>query len=235
MSKTIVLFSGGKDSFYALHKTLEKERIEFIVSVQSPAGDTQLHAGPEANEDLRKAQLDLLDVPYKHIIIGSGENYLHELFVRLNEIVRENQITHLVTGDLWHPYTSGIGDMLASALGVKIIRPAKEACPSRSDDIKYMKEILSLGINPMIISVRESSLSSDFVGRIIDKALVQELALMAVDSAAEGGEYQSFVLSAPIMKGKIVIDDFEIKLADGKNGKEKFFRMHVKKFHVENK
>lgn len=233
MEKTIVLFSGGKDSYYALQKTLEKGPVEFIVSVQSPSGDTQLHAGPEANEALRKAQLDLIGIPFKHIFVSSGENYLHELFMELNKLVQENQITHLVTGDLWHPFTSGIGDMLAGALGVKLIRPARDACPSRQDDIKYMTEVLSMDINSMIISVRESNLSKNFVGRIIDKVLIDELVLIGVDSAAEGGEYQSFVLSAPLMKGKIVVDDFDTKLVEGKNGKEKFFRMFVNKFHIE--
>ncbi len=230
--KTIVLFSGGKDSFYSLAKTLETGPVEYVVSIQSKTGDTQLHAGPEANEQLRKAQLDLLGLSYKQITIGSGKDYLHELFIELNKLVQEDKITHLVTGDLWHPYTSGIGDMLAGALGVVLVRPAREACPTRESDENYMREIISMGIESVIVSVRRGNLSENFVGRMIDETLVKELISMKVDAAAEGGEYQSLVLVAPQMKGRIVIDDFAVTLVDGKNGKEKFHRMSVNKFHI---
>lgn len=231
--KSIVLFSGGKDSFYSLAKTLETGSVEYIVSIQSKSGDTQLHAGPEASEEIRKAQLDLLGLPFKQLTIGSGKDYMHELFVELNKLVQQEKITHLVTGDLWHPYTSGIGDMLAGALGVTLVRPAREACPTRESDGKYVREIISMGIESVIVSVRRGNLSENFVGRIIDETLVKELISMKVDAAGEGGEYQSLVLAAPQMKGRIVIDDFTITLVDGKNGKEKFHRMSVNKFHIE--
>lgn len=231
--KTIVLFSGGKDSFYSLAKTLEQGSVEYIVSIQSKSGDTQLHAGPEANETMRTAQLDLLGLPYKQISIGSGKDYLHEFFLELAELVKQDGITHLVTGDLWHPYTSGIGDMLAGALGVTLVRPARDACPSRESDVRYMEEVVSSGIESIIVSVRQGNLPESLVGRKIDKTLVDELVSMKVDTAAEGGEYQSFVTAAPQLKGRIVVDEFGVELVDGKNGKEKFHRMSVNKFHIE--
>lgn len=231
--KTIVLFSGGKDSFYSLVKALETGPIEYVVSIQSKTGDTQLHAGPEANEQIWKAQLDLLGLPNKQITISLTKDYMHELFVGLNKFVHEDKITHLVTGDLWHPYTSGVGDMLAGALGVILLRPAREVCPARESDEKYMRKIISMGIESIIVSVRRGDLSENFVGRMIDEKLIKELISIKVDVTAESGEYQSFVLSAPQMKGRIVIDDFSVVLVDGKNGKEKFHRMFVNKFHIE--
>ncbi len=233
--KTIVLFSGGKDSFFSLVKALETGPVEYLVSIQSKSGDTQLHAGPEANEVIRKAQLDLIGIPYKEITVSSSKNYMHELFVELNNLVQRDGITHLVTGDLWHPYTSGIGDMLASVLGVTLVRPAREACPTRESDVKYMDEVIAMGIKSIIVSVRQGNLPASFVSREIDKNLVDELVSMKVDAAAEGGEYQSLVIAAPQMRGSIVVDDFTVELVDGKNGKEKFQRMSVDKFHVENK
>ncbi len=233
MNKTIVLFSGGKDSFYSLLKAQEIGSVEYLVSIKSLSGDTQLHAGPEASEKLRKAQLDLIGLPYKEITISSDKKYLHELFMELNKFIKQDGITHLVTGDLWHPYTSGIGDMLAGALGVEIIRPAREACPTRESDTGYMNEVISMGIKSLIVSVRQGNLPENFVGKEINKQLVENLISLKVDAAAEGGEYQSFIVAAPNMNGTIVIDDFDVKLSDGKNGKEKFYRMFVNKFHIE--
>lgn len=233
MQKTVILFSGGKDSFYSLLKAQEISPIEYLVSIKAPTGDTQLHAGPEASEELRKTQLELIGLPYKEITLGSDRNYLHELYIQLNNLVKQDSITHLVTGDLWHPYTSGIGDMLAGALGVELVRPAREACPEKESGVSYMNEIISMGIKSLIVSVRKNSLPENFVGKTIDKQLLNELIVMDMDVAAEGGEYQSFVLAAPNMKGEIVIDSFDIGLVDGKNMKEKFYRMSINKFHTE--
>lgn len=232
--KKAILFSGGKDSFFALQKSLEDGSVEMILSVQSPTGDTQLHAGPEVNEVLRMAQIELLNIPHKQLTIGGGEKYLHELFLTINNVVQEYSITHLVTGDLWHPYTSGVGDMLAGVLGIKLLRPARDVCPDRDSDIAYMHQVIDCGIESIIVSVRQGNLSENFVGRKIDAELVDELSNMNVDAAGEGGEYQSFVTFSPIMKGRIVIDEYSVSLVDGKNGKEKFHRMSVNKFHVEN-
>ncbi|MDD5726223.1 MAG: hypothetical protein PHC53_02300 [Patescibacteria group bacterium] len=230
--KIAVMFSGGKDSCYALQSVLKTDPIEFMISVISDNGDTHLHAGPEIDSGLRQIQLELLGLPYKIVKVGSGENYLHELFVALNKLVKENGITHLVTGDLWHPYTTGIGDMLAGALGVKIIRPAREACASRSEDTAFMEKVLASGVRSVIISVRDGDLPKEYVGREIDEPLIQKLVSLGVDAAAEGGEYQSFVVSCPLMKNQIVIDDFRVDLVDGKNGKERFHRMFVNRYHV---
>ncbi|MFA5985883.1 MAG: hypothetical protein WC819_00870 [Parcubacteria group bacterium] len=234
MRKTIVLFSGGKDSFYSLIRAREMNDIEYLVSIKSPIGDTQLHAGPEADEKLRKTQLSLIGLPHKEIIINSNNLYLHELFVELNKLIIQDKITHIVTGDLWHPYTSGIGDMLAGALGVEIIRPSRDACSSREKGANYMNSVISNRIKSVILSIREGNLSKDYIGREINSALVNELQSQGIDPAAESGEYQSFVLSAPNMRGEIFIDDYTIKLVPGKNGKENFNRMIVKKYHVEN-
>ncbi|MFA6184287.1 MAG: hypothetical protein WC682_04260 [Parcubacteria group bacterium] len=233
MSKAIVLFSGGKDSFYSLIRAQEMSSIKYLVSIKSPVGDTQLHAGPEADEELRKTQLSLIGLPHKEIIISSHNLYLHELFVGLSKLITHDKITHIVTGDLWHPYTSGIGDMLAGALGVEIIRPSRDACSSREKSTDYMNSVISNGIKSVILSVREGILLKDYVGKEIDSALVNELQSQDIDPAAESGEYQSFVLSAPNMKGEIFIDDYTIELVPGKNGKENFNRMLVRKYHVE--
>lgn len=231
--KTAILFSGGKDSFFSLLKAQERQSVDLLISIKGLSGETQLHAGPESNADLRSSQIQTLSIPHVELEVHGGKDYLHGLFLKLNEIVKEHQIQTLVTGDLWHPYTSGIGDMLAGALGVELLRPAREVCTRIEDGPKYLQEVLDLGIESIIVSVRKGNLPESFVGRRIDKTLLQELSELGVDVAAEGGEYQSLVLAAPNMNKRLVIDEFSIGLAYGKNGKEQFHRMEVKKYHTE--
>ncbi len=233
MKKTIALFSGGKDSFYAIRKVLENGSLDLLVSISSNSGDTQLHAGPEANREIRKQQLEGIGLSYREIVVNSERGYLHHLFKGLQDIVRRENVGYLVTGDLWHPYTGGIGDMLAGALDVELVRPARDSCPSRDHSMKYMSEVLESAIKAVIVSVRDGDLPREFIGREIDYGFLQELERRGIDVAGEGGEYQSLVIASPIMTGCIVISDYSIELVNGKNGREKFHRMKVKNFCVE--
>lgn len=230
--KTAVLFSGGKDSFYSLQVANQSQGVDLVVALESNSGSTQLHAGPESEEKLMRAMLDLLPLPHTKLMISSDKDYLNDLFTKLDQLVKKEQITHLVTGDLWHPYTSGISDMLAGALGAEIVRPAKDVCFNIGQSMGYMIELLGSEIEPIILSVRKDDLPEKFVGRKIDVVLLKELEEMGVDVAAEGGEYQSFVTSSPLLEKNIVIDDFSIELVDGKNKKEQFYRMKDVEFHT---
>lgn len=231
MGKTMALFSGGKDGMYALVKTGVKN-IDLIVTITSQDGANQLHAGPEISNELREAQLELIELPAQRLIVGSGRKYLNELFAGLNAIAQKEDISRLVTGDLWHPYTSGIGDMLAGALGVEIARPSRIDCPSNESSREYMAKVLQSGIESVVIGVRKGDLPREFVGRKIDEEFLNELAKYSKDFAGEGGQYQTFVTSSPIMHGKITIHSFDVDLVQGKNGKESFYRMNAHKFHI---
>lgn len=227
----MALFSGGKDGMYALVKTGAKN-IDLIVTITSQEGVNQLHAGPEISNELREAQLGLIGVPSQKLIVGSGRNYLNELFTGLNTIVRKEGITKLVTGDLWHPYTSGIGDMLAGALGVEIIRPSRIDCPSNESSREYMAKVLQSRIDSIVVGVRKGDLPKEFVGRKVDEEFLNELTKYSNDFAGEGGQYQTFVISSPIMNGRIEITSFDVDLVPGKNGKESFYRMNAHNFHI---
>ncbi len=232
MKKRIALFSGGKDSFYAIQK-FGKGNLDLLVSISSNSGNTQLHAGPETTKELRKEQLEGIGLRYEEIIVPSERDYLHHLFEGLQGVVRRENAGYLVTGDLWHPYTGGIGDMLAGALGVELIRPARDSCPSKDHSMNYMSEVLKSGIKARVVSVRDGDLPEEFVGQEIDYGFLQELDRLRIDVAGEGGEYQSLVTASPIMDRRIIIGDYNIELVDGKNGREKFRRMNFINFGVE--
>ena len=233
MVNRMVLFSGGKDSMYALERCAEDGGIDLLVSIVSVNRDTRLHAGPETNENFRKTQLASLDFPTEEIIVGDGKNYLGEIYFGLKSIVDTRGIRQLVTGDLWHPYTGGIGDMLAGALNVTITRPAREACPSREYARAYVMDLINRGMESTLVSVRENVLPSEFVGRNLNLRLVDELEKMGIDSSGESGEYQSTVNFSRLMNRRLIIDAYDVSLAEGKNGKERFHRMNIKEFHTE--
>lgn len=233
MQRNLILFSGGKDGMYAPERMVEQEGANLVVSITSKNGDTQFHAGPEANQLFREAQLRALNFETVMLEIGSNPNYLNELYEGLKSLVKTKDVQQLVTGDLWHPYTNGIGDILSGALNIQILRPARDACPSLVNGKNYALELIRRGIKFLIVSIRKGNLSKDFVGRQFDEGLVNELEKRGIDPAGESGEYQTIVIFSKLMNRKLVIDDFNVNLVNGKNGKEKFHRMNIMGFHDE--
>jgi uncharacterized protein (TIGR00290 family) len=236
--KTLVLHSGGKDSMYALQLALEDGSVDFVASIMNKDGHAHFHAGPEASNLLRRTQLELMGLPFREIST-SEENHLQDTFLGLKKMVDEEGIGYMITGDLWFPYTTGSGDMLAVALGIEVIRPCASLCPSETQAQQYMKKVLDAGIESIVYTVREGQLHPEFLGRSIDHGFLKELSHRRVDAAGEKSEYQSFVTNSPLMSGRIVIDDFDVHSVPGRKdfgrGPDSFYRMLVKDYHVEEK
>ncbi len=213
--KTLVLYSGGKDSMYALQWASENGGADVVASIMNKNGGAHFHAGPEADNILRRTQLELMDLPFREIST-SEENHLQDTFQGLKKVVDEEGIGYMVTGDLWFPYTTGSGDMLAAALGIEIVRPCASVCPSEAQAQQYMEKVLDAGIESIVYTVREGQLPQEFIGQQIDHAFLKELSHRRVDITGEQSEYQSFVTTSPLMDGRIVIDSFGVHSVKGR-------------------
>lgn len=235
MARTAIMFSGGKDSMYALARTKEEGGADLLISVISPRGDTQLHLAPEVAPEARRAQIDLLDMPYREVVVDPEGNYLHQLFNGLRSVVSEEGITKLVTGDLWHPYTEGLGDMLAAALNVSLWRPGRDICPSQNEGVKYMNEIIDRRIEAIIVAVKKDVLPENYVGRELNWEFVREMAKNHPnqDCAGEGGQYQSFVVDCPLMRKRINFNRLRVEEVPARNGRGTFYRMDTSSFSLE--
>jgi len=227
-NKKIMLFSGGKDGAYALLKM----PVDMIVSFVSLNGQTQFHAGPEVPAKLLEDILKLINIPFKQIAISSTDNYLYTIFSTLAGEAQAGQYKYLITGDLFHPYTNGIGDMLAGALGLEIIRPAKADCPTREQAENYMRQVIAAGIKAQIISIRDH-LPEELLGLEVDNRLIDKLVNLGIDPSGEGGEYQTIVTGFPLMPKQIIIDKTKMEAVLGRNQKEKFKKLDILKYHIE--
>ena len=102
VKKSLVLFSGGKDSMYALQWALKKGHSCILVSIKNKDGSAHFHAGPEIDDILRKTQLDLIGLPFREILTRE-KNYMQDTFLGLKKIVSKENISQMILGDLWLP------------------------------------------------------------------------------------------------------------------------------------
>jgi len=80
---------------------------------------------------------------------------------------------------------------------------------------KIAEEFIELGFKTIIISAQAEKLSKEFVGRVFDKKLVEDLKKAEVCPCGENGEFHTLVLDGPLFKRPINIIKTETILKKG--------------------
>ncbi len=65
--------------------------------------------------------------------------------------------------------------------------------------------MIDYGVEAIIVSCNDI-LGSDFLGRTIDRELIEDLEALDVDVCGENGEYHTLVINAPLFKERLTIN-----------------------------
>jgi uncharacterized protein (TIGR00290 family) len=66
-----------------------------------------------------------------------------------------------------------------------------------------IKEQIELGFKAVIKVVEKKYLGEEFLGKIIDKDLLQKIEATGADACGENGEYHTFVVDGPLYKNPV--------------------------------
>jgi asparagine synthase (glutamine-hydrolysing) len=204
-----VLFTGGKDSNYALYRMVKKGyAVSCLISMESENPDSFMFHTP--NIELAKYQGEALEIP---LITGKTpgveEEELEDLKLLVKRAVDEYGIRGLVTGALYSEYQRSRIEKICKELSIKCFSPLWHL-----DQYEYFKTILKKGFSVVFSSVAALGLDKTWVGRpitLMDLKRLKELEKRyGVNVAGEGGEFESFVLDAPLFRKRLVITDSKI-------------------------
>jgi diphthine-ammonia ligase len=187
------LFSGGKDSTYAMY-LMEQSGHEVVCLVTVMPADPHswvfhtlnLEHLPEMAEALGK---DLIAVS------SSGEEGGDLL--ALKEALEDLQVEGVVTGAIASDYQWDRINGVCEELGLRTLSPLW-----RKDQRMLMEDMLSSGMKVMVVGVSSEGLGEDWLGRIMDHDALDDLAALAeskgLNLSGEGGEYETLVLDSPM-------------------------------------
>ena len=65
------------------------------------------------------------------------------------------------------------------------------------------------------MSVKDSALKREFLGRVIDWEVVEEFENLGIDVSGEGGEYHTFVIDGPVFRKRVNVRLGDINCHDG--------------------
>ena len=199
--RTLLSWSSGKDSAYALRLLLKDPTINLVglfTTVNKKFDRVAMHA---TRVKLLKQQADACDLPIHIIEIPShcsNEEYEQTMLEFITKIKKDN-IDTVAFGDLYLEDIRNYRIKQMKDTGIKPIFPCWGI-----DTKELSKRIIDIGIKANITCIDPKQISTDFAGHIFDHSLLESLP-NSVDPCGENGEFHTFVYDSPDFKNPITI------------------------------
>lgn len=210
------LFSGGKDSAYAIYIAMQNgHEIKCLISIDSENPESYMYHVP--NIKLTPLQAEAMDLPIIYRITeGVKEEELKDLEAALKEATQIYNIEGVVSGAIYSNYQRKRIDDIAKKMNLESLVPLWKRKPK-----DMLEEIVQAGFKVIISAVAAGGLGPEWLGKEIDNEVIIELSNLHntcyVCTAGEGGEFETLVVDAPFFKKRIKIIKAE-KNWDGSSG-----------------
>lgn len=204
--KLAALYSGGKDSSFSIYLAeLMGHSVTDLLTVVPENSESLLFHTPNLAfvQDIAEA------MGKKHYSAVAQEGKEMDALQYLMEEAVKRGIEGIVTGAVLSDFQFFRIEKLCFELGIKCISPLW-----RVEQSLLMQELIASGIRAVVISVSAEGLSSEHLGREIDRQFLKELKALhemyGINISGEGGEYESFVIDSPMHRKILSIADYEI-------------------------
>lgn len=209
----VSLFSGGKDSSWALHRALETDRpVERLLTVHPPA-DSYLYHVPAT--ELAPLAAESVGIPLVEVTPSlasgaeaadagrRGDRELEPVAEALSDLSAElGGIGGLTVGAVASEFQATRMRALAERFDAELFAPLWQADPGVVAD-----RMLPAGFEILVVRVAAAGLDESWLGRRLDRDAFRELAAQAdrygVHPMGEGGEYETIVTDGPHMDRRL--------------------------------
>ena len=216
--KLASLFSGGKDSMYAIALAQKQgHEIKCLLSIFPKSDESHLLHHP--NISWTKLQSKSMNIP-QLTIVSTSEQTDDELSVieNLLKLAKEKfQIEGIVHGGIKSKFQKDKFQIICSKLNLTVVAPLWGTVPE-----EYMNELIDSGFDFILTTVTSDGLNDSWLGKTISKSDVISLKNLSekfgFNLNFEGGEAETFVINCPLFTNSIKINEFQ-KQWDGYRGR----------------
>ncbi len=205
--KLAALFSGGKDSTYAILLAKKLGHSVDVLLTLYPHSD-ESHLLHYSNITFTKLQSESMKIPQliEKITSTDAKNESEKLN-SLIALAKENyDIEGIVHGGILSKYQKDNFSLICKKNNLKIISPLWNKEPG-----SYMKDLLDENFEYIISTVSSEGLTDSWLGRIINKNDLEELQKLQkkfnFNLNFEGGEAETFVLNCPLFEKPLLIQN----------------------------
>jgi len=203
--KLAALFSGGKDSTYAIHKAKsEGHDIVCLVSIFPKSEESHLLHYP--NMKTTALQAKAMKIPHLVSGIDSDDTQaeLDGIYQILQKAKKEFGIQGVVHGGILSNYQKNHFENISTNLDLQVISPLW-----KKDQKQYLSELLKSKFKFIITSVTTAGLDDSWLGKEIMVDDITKLSDISSEHgfnvSFEGGEAETFVTDCPLFSAPIKI------------------------------
>ncbi|KAB7514748.1 diphthine--ammonia ligase [Halosegnis rubeus] len=212
----VSLFSGGKDSSWALYRALEAGHpVERLVTVH-PEGDSYMYHTPATHLARLAAEsvgIELLEVEPSDFEADSAVDSGEQGDAELEPLERALETLHgewggiggITAGAVESEYQTSRIQAMCDRLDAELFAPLWQKDPRDLADA-----MLDAGFEILIIQVAAYGLDESWLGRALDHDAIAELESLneeyGVHILGEGGEFETFVVDGPHMDRRIDLE-----------------------------
>ncbi len=200
------MFSGGKDSTFALKVALEQGwDVKYLITMISERDDSWMFHHPCI--ELTKIQSQAIGI--KQLVkrtTGKKEEELKDLTDILNRV--KGDIDAVVSGAIASRYQKDRIDAICKELDLRSIAPLWG-----KNQAMFLKDVIDSRMDVIFISVSCEGMDKKWLGRKIDSQALEDLKKLneryGINVAGEGGEYETFVTDGPMFKKRVLLGEVE--------------------------
>ena len=211
----VSLFSGGKDSSWALYQALEEGlNVERLLTVH-PSEDSYMYHVPEtqlAGVAAESIGIELVEVDPGDLNAGNatdsaaqGDAELEPLEEALSDLADDIDLAGVTAGAIESEFQTSRIEKMCDRLGIDLFAPLWQRDPEA-----LAAEMLDAGFEITILQVAAYGLDRSWLGRTLDADAIDELRALSdeygVHLLGEGGEFETFVTNGPHMNQRIELE-----------------------------
>ena len=211
----VSLFSGGKDSSWALYQALEEGlNVERLLTVH-PSEDSYMYHVPEtqlASVAAESIGIELVEVDPGDLNAGNatdsaaqGDAELEPLEEALSDLADDIDLAGVTAGAIESEFQTSRIEEMCNRLGIDLLAPLWQRDPEA-----LAAEMLDAGFEITILQVAAYGLDRSWLGRTLDADAIDELRALSdeygVHLLGEGGEFETFVTNGPHMDQRIELE-----------------------------
>jgi ABC transporter with metal-binding/Fe-S-binding domain ATP-binding protein len=204
LMRVAALFSGGKDSVFAVYITQQYGwDVTHLVSLLPKKPDSWMfHSVNIHYTDLLAKALDIPLV--KRATAAEKEAELDDL----TQVLQGLEIDGVISGAIASEYQRTRIEKICDELGIKSFSPLWH----KNQEL-LLRDQVKAGFHIIVVGVFAEGFDETWLGRTIDEKTIDALVSLqkkyGINIAGEGGEYETLVLFGPMFSKRLVIDESE--------------------------
>lgn len=188
-----ISWSGGKDSAFALYKTLQSGTCQ-VVSLHTVIGKDNSRVGLHGIcEELIEQQARSLGLPLEKIYLDAAQDHIaYEQCMQQYYTAAANSVDAIVFGDIYLEDLKRYRQQLLEVSGLGAVFPLWQVHPK-----ELIGEFLNAGFRTAICACNDELYRLNAAGTVLSHEFVNQLP-PSIDPCGERGEFHTFVFDGPI-------------------------------------